>query len=68
MLDKYKLLNMSSSENKDIIIIIIIIIQCNERTSLCPAGKRPYLLHKLLRMHRTNATRLQPIAILITFK
>ena len=25
MLDKYKLLNMSSSENKDIIIIIIII-------------------------------------------
>ena len=26
MLDKYKLLNMSSSENKDIIIIIIIII------------------------------------------
>ena len=24
MLDKYKLLNMSSSENKDIIIIIII--------------------------------------------
>ena len=27
MLDKYKLLNMSSSENKDIIIIII--IYCN---------------------------------------
>ena len=27
MLDKYKLLNMSSSENKDIIIIIIITIQ-----------------------------------------
>ena len=26
MLDKYKLLNMSSSENKDIIIIIIIIL------------------------------------------
>ena len=26
MLDKYKLLNMSSSENKDIIIIIIIIM------------------------------------------
>ena len=25
MLDKYKLLNMSSSENKDIIIIIIIL-------------------------------------------
>ena len=25
MLDKYKLLNMSSSENKDIIIIIIIV-------------------------------------------
>ena len=28
MLDKYKLLNMSSSENKDIIIIIIIIQFC----------------------------------------
>ena len=27
MLDKYKLLNMSSSENKDIIIIIIIIMR-----------------------------------------
>ena len=27
MLDKYKLLNMSSSENKDIIIIIIIIVK-----------------------------------------
>ena len=26
MLDKYKLLNMSSSENKDIIIIIIILL------------------------------------------
>ena len=30
MLDKYKLLNMSSSENKDIIIIIIIITIKNE--------------------------------------
>ena len=31
MLDKYKLLNMSSSENKDIIINII---YCNKRVDL----------------------------------
>ena len=47
MLDKYKLLNMSSSENKDIIIIIIIIIimgsnihliDCSQKTVICVEG------------------------------
>ena len=38
MLDKYKLLNMSSSENKDIIIIIILYFY-NDRVSHPEADK-----------------------------
>ena len=40
MLDKYKLLNMSSSENKDIIIIIIILFFLLQIVLLCFAYKK----------------------------
>ena len=49
MLDKYKLLNISSSENKDIVFIIIIII-------IIIQIQMPFLI-QVIQIHNENSTR-----------